>query len=97
MVKCTDFRLNQANFGIKWANFDLLPTKLQTSQASLNDITVDLDGNWASSLNFSCTLMFLHVLQIKIRLLKVFLKVLKNTSEFFTSKNFFRKEFCEKH
>ena len=80
MVKCTDFRLNQANFGIKWANFDLLPTKLQTSRASLNDITVDLDGNWATSLNFSCTL-FLHVLQIKIRLFKVFLKVLKNKFE----------------
>ena len=92
MVKYTDFRLNQANFGIKWANFDLLPTKLQTSQASLNDINVDLDGTL-----FLMYTMFLHVLQIKIRLFKVFLKVLKNKFEFFRSKNFFRKEFCEKH
>ena len=41
---------------MKWADFDLLPTKLQTSPTSLTDITIDLDGNWALSLIFSCTL-----------------------------------------
>ena len=56
LLICDDFRLNQSNFAIKWADFDLLLTKLQTSQTSLNDITIDLDGNWALSLIFSCTL-----------------------------------------